>query len=115
MIEPMCERLQGQKEKGRAVKIIRQDNAGDNKKLQKRCSSADWKLDTDFEYTAKETPQQNSLAETAFTTIAARSRAALNAANVPMKERYRLFAEAANTATKLDWLQGVTIGNVTKT
>ena len=59
-----------------------------NKKLHKRCSSADWKLDVAFEYTAKETPQKNSLAETVLTTIAARSRAALNIANVPMKERY---------------------------
>ena len=32
-----------------------------------------------------------------------------------MKERYRLFAEAANTVTQLDWLQSVTIGDVTKT
>jgi hypothetical protein len=72
-------------------------------------------LDAYFEYTAKETPQQNSLAETAFTTVSARARALLNAANVPMKERYRLFPEAANTVTKLDWLQGVTIDDVTKT
>ena len=89
MIEPMCERLlQGQKEKDRAVKIIRQDNAGENRKLQKCCSSVDWKLDVDFEYTTKEIPQQNSLAETAFTTTTVRSRTALNVANIPMKERY---------------------------
>ena len=31
---------------------------------------------------------KKSLVETAFTAIAARSRAALNAANAPMKERY---------------------------
>ena len=72
-------------------------------------------MDVDFEYTGKETPQQNSLAETTFTTIVERSRAALNAANIPMKERYQLFAEAANIVTKLNWLQGVTIGNVTNT
>ena len=64
---------------------------------------------------AKETPQQNSLAETAFTTIAARSRAAMNADNVPMTGRHRLFSEAENTVTKLDWLQSVTIDDVTKT
>ena len=48
-------------------------------------------------------------------TIAARLIAAMNAANVPMAERYRLFPEAANTLTKLDWLQSVTINDVTKT
>ena len=110
----MCERMHGQKD-DRAVKFIRQDNAGENRSLQNRCSSSDWKLEADFEYTAKETPQQNSLAENAFTIIAAMARALLNAANVPMEERYRLFPEAANTVTKLDWLQGVTINGVTKT
>ena len=84
----MCERLQKQKDQSRPVKIIRQDNAGENQKLQKRCSSSSWKLDVSFEYTAKETRQQNSLAKSAFTTIAAMSRAAMNAANVPMAERY---------------------------
>ena len=39
----------------------------------------------------------------------------MNAANVPMKERFRLFPKAANTVTKLDWLQGVRINDVTKT
>ena len=32
------------------------DNAGENKKLEKRCGSADWKLDVKFEYTARDTP-----------------------------------------------------------
>ena len=113
MIEPMCEWLQKQKEQGRPVKIILQDNAGKNKKLQKRCRSADWKLGVFFQYTGKEKPQQNSLGETAFTTIVARSTAAINAANVPMAERYWLFPEATNTLTKLDWLQSVTINDVT--
>ena len=63
---------------------------------------------------AKETPQQNSPAETVFTTTAARSQAAMNDANVPIADRYRLFPETANTLTKLDWLQSVTINDVTK-
>ena len=37
-IEPMREWLQ---KPGKPVKIVWQDNAGENKKLQKRCSSAD--------------------------------------------------------------------------
>ena len=37
------------------------------------------------------------------------------AADVPIVERYKLFQEAANTATKLDWLNIVTIKNVQRT
>ena len=88
MIKQMCEWLQKQKDRSRPVKTICQDNACENKKLQKCCSSSDWTLDVYFEYTAKETPEQKSLSETAFTTIAAKLRGAMNAANVPMAERY---------------------------
>ena len=69
----------------------------------------------EIEYTAKDTPQQNSRSETAFTTMAARARTMMTAANVPIVERYRLFQEAANHSTKLDWLAVVKIGGVKKT
>ena len=36
-------------------------------------------------------------------------------ANVPMVECYKLFQEAANTATKIDWLTIITIKNVQQT
>ena len=39
----------------------------------------------------------------------------MNAASVPMTERFQLFPEAANTLTKLDWLQSMTINDLTKT
>ena len=57
------------------VKIIRQDNAGENKKMMERAMSAKWHLTITAEYTALKTPQQNHAAENAFTVIAARSRA----------------------------------------
>ncbi len=41
MIEPMCERMHKIEKRGQAVKHLRQDNAGENKKLQKRAQSAD--------------------------------------------------------------------------
>jgi hypothetical protein len=40
---------------------MRQDNAGENKKLERRLHSADWKLPVKMEYTAANTPQQNAL------------------------------------------------------
>ncbi len=39
-IESMCQRIQAQTAKGRPVLIMRQDNAGENKKLEKRLHSA---------------------------------------------------------------------------
>ena len=114
-IEPMYGWLQKQKEQGKPVRISRQDNASKNKKFRKRYSSPDWKMDVSFEYMAKKTLKFHLLAGTAFTTIAARSRAATNTSNVPMMEWYRLFTEAANTLTKLDWLQSLTINDMTKT
>jgi hypothetical protein len=55
-VEPACVKFQRWKEAGMPVKIIRCDNAGENKLLEKRCNSADWKLNIDFEYTARDTP-----------------------------------------------------------
>ena len=65
-IEPFCKRVQQKKARGKPVKIIRMDNAGENRPLQERMRSAQWKLDCKFEYTACNTPQQNSLAEQSF-------------------------------------------------
>ena len=54
------------------------------------------------------------MSEVSFTSMAARARAMMTAANVLMVERYCLFQEAANHSTKLDWLAVVKIGSVKK-
>ena len=113
-IETYCEALHRWKDRGKPVQIIRQDNAGENKALQSRVQSVDWKMTIAFEYTAPFTPQQNSLVERAFAEIASKARTMLNAANVPLEYRWKLFPEAAITATKLDWLTVITRDNVTK-
>jgi hypothetical protein len=56
-IESMCQRIQAQTARGNPVLIMRQDNAGENKKLEKRLHSADWKLPVKMGYTAANTPQ----------------------------------------------------------
>jgi hypothetical protein len=57
-IESMCQRIQAQTARGHPVLItMRQDNAGENMKLEKRLHSADWKLPVKMEYTAANTPQ----------------------------------------------------------
>ena len=103
MIEPTCEKIQVWKDEGKPVKRIRCDNAGENKKLEERLKSVDWKLgDIKFEYTASYTPQQNSRVEKGFETIFNRGRAMLVAANIPEHRRYLFAKEAFQTATKLD-------------
>ena len=52
--------------------------------MQKRCESADWKLNIAFQYTTARTPQQNAdKVEVGFAVIANRGRAIMIAANVP--------------------------------
>jgi hypothetical protein len=53
----MCQPIQAQKARGFPDLIMRQDDAGKNKRLGKRLHSADWKLQVKMEYTAADIPQ----------------------------------------------------------
>jgi len=106
VVEPTCELFYKWKE---VVKIARMDGAGKNIKLKKRTDSVDWKLSIDYEITARNTPQQNHLAEIAFTIIGNRGRALMHHANVPEEIRYKLYREAFTTATHLDGLKVIAI------
>jgi hypothetical protein len=97
------------------VKYIRMDNAGENKLLQKRAESKDWKLNITYEYTARDTPQQNHLAELALATMANKGRACMTAANVPENLRYLLYHKAFQYATDTGGLGVYTIGELTTT
>jgi hypothetical protein len=72
IVEAACKQFNRWKQNGKPVQIICCDNAGENKLLEQRANSVMWQLSIDFEYTARNTPQQNSLAEVAFATIANR-------------------------------------------
>ena len=104
MVEPTCEQWHKWKTVGLVVKYCRLDNAGENKLLQKRCNSAEWQLGIEFEFTARDTPQQNHLAELGFAVLANRGRALMTRANVPVHYQFKLFREAFKTATLLDAL-----------
>jgi hypothetical protein len=54
-----------------------------------------------YEYTARDTPQHNQLAELGFAFFGNKVRALMVRANIPMKPRYTLFREAFQTATDL--------------
>jgi hypothetical protein len=115
MVEPTCELFQCWKLGGFPVKVVQQDNAGENKILQSRSDSAAWKLGIKYKYTARDTPQQNHLAELAFATIINKARAMMVSANIPVEVRYKLWKEAIQTATDLDGLILRTVEGITKT
>jgi len=102
MIEPTCAIFNKWTQGGKEIKFLRQDNAGENKKLIERANSADWKLNLTPEYTGRGTPQRNHLAELGFSTIAKKGRAMMVAANLPVDIKYRLCKQAFRTATMLD-------------
>jgi hypothetical protein len=108
MVEPSCELFSKWKHE-HPVKYIRCDNAGENKTLQKRANGVDWKLNIEFEFTPRDTPQHNHLAELGFASIANEGRALLSAANVPMKVRLKVWVKAFEHATNLDSLIVMTI------
>ena len=59
-------------------------------------------LNIQFEYTAKDAPQQNHLVEAGFTTIAARARAMMSHASLNQESLLLLCKEVFQTTTKLD-------------
>jgi hypothetical protein len=84
----------------KTVKLIRCDNAGENKTFQKECEKAG--LGVQFEYTAPGTPQLNGRVERKFATLYGRVRAMLNGARLPKDLRHGLWTKAACTATDLE-------------
>jgi hypothetical protein len=101
--------------RGHPIRVLHQDNAGENVKLVKTAKDKDWKLDFTVKYTARKTPQQNSHVETSFTIIAAQARCMLIAGQILDDERFKLWPEAIKTATHLNNLMPVTLGGVTQT
>jgi len=67
MPKDMCEFMQQEKLHGHPISIIRQDNAGENKKLVTLAHSQEWKLETIFENTTRKNlskiPMRNSLSQ----------------------------------------------------
>ena len=104
MIEPAC-MLTNKFEKINAItKYIHCNNARENIALEKTINGPKWKKYIQFEYMVRSTPQQNSLAETAFSYLLNKAKALMIEANVPYLIQYKIIQEAAVTATKLDGL-----------
>jgi len=114
MVEPTCEIFNQWENSGRKVEYVRCNEGGENKALQKRLKSSSWKMQPKFEFTGRNTPQRNHLAEISFHVLANRGRAMLENAGVPRAYRYLLWREAFKTATKLDSLVQVEVDGVTR-
>ena len=109
MAEPTCELFSRWKCAGHGVEIIRLDNAGENVALQNCCNSASWQLGIEFEFTARDTPQQNSLAEVGIFTLANCVQAVMHYAHVPLEYHYKLFRDCYATAAMVDGLMIVNV------
>ena len=72
-------------------------------------------MNFEFEFTACDTPQQNSLTEVGFATLMNHRWAMIHRANLPMMDQYRLAHEAFQCATQLDRLTVVEVEGVMKT
>ena len=100
-VEPIIDRIKALKARHKIqVKIIRCDNAGENKLLQTESDKNE--LGIIFEYTAPGTAQQNGVVERVIVTVMGRARAMMNHAGFTMAKRQQLWCEAAQTATMLD-------------
>ena len=114
MVEPTCALLKQWEGEEKKVTHIRMDNGGENMTLQARCKSSDWKLQNiKFEMTARDTPQQNSIVEIGFATIANRAKAMVSRANIPAEDRHKVYIRSCIQATRLDGLVMMRIGGVT--
>jgi hypothetical protein len=101
MCETNCEMIKKFKDMEVEIKILRMDNAGENKLLQQKCESKDWQFAMKYEYTGRDTLQHNHMAELGFAHVRA---------NITMNKIYLLFREAFKTATYLDSLVVTTVG-----
>jgi hypothetical protein len=85
LVDNLCEMFNKDRNNGTPVRYVRCDNAGENKD---RVKSVDWKLDIDFEFTARSIPQHNSLAETGLTTLLKRIRKSSIGISLPFISRF---------------------------
>eukprot|EP00957_Ditylum_brightwellii_P187911 14307475-Ditylum_brightwellii.AAC.1 len=109
MVEPTLEKFAQWEQSNRKVKFVRCNNAGESKTLEKRPQSKDWRMNLEFEYTARATLQQNYLAELAFAIMGNKGRTLMHQANVPEAMKFKVFPRAFMAATLLDGLMVVEV------
>jgi hypothetical protein len=88
---------------------------GGNTKLKTRAESPDWKLNIMFEFTLRDTPQQNHLAELGFAVMVNRRQTLVHHTNVPWIILHKVWQEAFKMVTLLDGLMPIEIDGVVNT
>ncbi len=113
MVERTCEFMNKMKARGVPIRCIRLDLGGENIALEKRVQSVDWQglQPVEFEFTSRDTPQHNSLAELGFPNMSGKARALMGSANVPLDMRGKVAIEAIKCAVQLDGLQVIKLGS----
>ena len=116
-VENAVEVLTQLSKRGAHVRMLRMDPSGENKKFAERIKQVDCAhlQPLDCEITPRDSPQFNSLAETAFPHLAACARAMMGDANIPPKCRKMVVIEALKTCTMLDGLVVIELGGVRET
>eukprot|EP00957_Ditylum_brightwellii_P062757 4762777-Ditylum_brightwellii.AAC.1 len=115
MVEPTLELFHKWMQTGIHIQFIHCNNMGQNKWLEKRTKSSDWKFNITFEYMSSDTPQQNHLAEFGFVVLAACGCTLLHCANVPKVIQFQVFPKACEKATLLDGVVVVEVNGVKST
>ena len=98
-VDVLVDHVKDLQKAGKKVKFIRCDNAGENYKFEDAAKKE--KLGLEFEFTARNTPQQNGQVERAFAATYGRMRAMMHEAGIHGDERKKYWVEAAATATKV--------------
>ena len=115
MVGHTCKWMNKMKQRGKAILKIRMDPAGENEALEKRIRNVDWASlqPCDCEFTSRDTPQHNNLAELCFPFIAGKARAMMGAVHIPDDIQGKVAIKAIKCATQLDGLNIVIVGGMT--
>ena len=115
LVEPTCKLFHKWKQPRKPAVKLWKDDAGENKKLEKRLNSAEWKLGVEVKYTVKATLQWNYLVKIGFTKLAKKERAMMTKAHSQQDMRLRLCKKAFICTTLLDNQPTMTINEKTTT
>ena len=109
MVETMHEQLYKWQGLGKSITHVRLDNVGENIYFEERYESMDWKLVLQWEFTSRNTLQQNSIAEEAFWTIRHQGIAMMVWTIVAKEVQFMVYGQAFDTASKWDGWIPITI------
>ena len=117
IVEPTCKFLNVMKANEVPITCIKLDPAGENVALEKHTQNVEWAhfQPVKFEFTSRDTPQHNCLAELGFPYLSGKARAMMGAMHASDENRGQVAIKAIKCAKQLDGLQIVTVKGKTCT